>query len=415
MNQDLIRTNAKKAIAVFGFLSSIPNQLQKHVFYHIIEDAFAQSVFLTPHEATKELVTAVGAHIYFKKQEDVLLRHIFPNSTDEIVSALQKGEYDSSTDGLGLYLPEKRLMNDAFPYFKWNGDGKLDFSNMTTEVEELIKKHFDEQKPYYDEKNAFEKLGFLTLMMNVNKHLKYSEHATKYRSLFFKWYCDGQILDVVFDTITKSQITSVKRELLDYITERCLKDRRLFEVVNITWNEYRTFYNMIANKITFKTEDTRVDDDAIERVKPLGLPDKDIYERMTQSDNYGFRCFYTYLVQNQILNRDETEDIDFINIFSDEKKNKTIKRVAFHLKYKYNVNDLFHFIWQWYTEHCHINGEKKTDFFVRFKDCLKLLVLREGKEEEKNWDTKHLNPIPGNKVLYDGLLACQKSIPKNYK
>ena len=400
-------------MAVFRFVSSISDRLQKHMFYHIIEDAYAQSFFMAPQVAMKDLVKAISAHICYKTNEERLLRELFANNTTEIVTALNNGEHEGVTDGIKLELPDKRIMYDAFSYFKWGGDGEPDLSHMNEHIEMLITQFVEENKQKSEEENAFEKLGFLTLIINVNRRLSKEVLAVKYRSIFFKWYCDGQILDVVFDTMMKSKITSVKRELLNRITEGCLKDRILCEVVNTKWNEYRTFNDMISERTRFKTEDTHSDDTdyAVERVEPLGQPDKDIFAKMKGINNDGFKLIYSYLVENNYLNKEETKDFEFIDIFTDSKDNKRIKRVVFHLEFEYNVNNLFYFFWYWYyKDYCKNNKLTKKEFFVKFKNCLKLMVMRNSQEDETMGDDTHLNLVRGIRGLYDDLDDLRKKL-----
>ena len=398
MNENPSTVSAKRAIAVFRFLSSIPESIQRHVFNQILEDAFAQSEFFTREHALKDLCKSLKAHIFNVKDLNDVCEILFPKDISTVVSTvIQTGDFEKLEEELPIQLPGKLNMLQAFSYFRWSGDGELDLSNMIGSIEELIaalngKVHAQEANDEY----AFEKLGYLSLMLNSLERFEAGFADEKYRDIFVRWYCEGQILDVIFDTILNCKIISIKRWLWNHLVAGCEKNKTLCEVVNERWNEFRTFNNMLATEITFVTFEL---EEGYETAEPLGLPNDDVLNVLKLKN--GFEILYNEFITMGILKRDETSLNDFKMIFSNPDEIKEVKRVVFHMKFKQRVTSLLSFLLSIYHRKA-VKLEVKREFESRVRGCLKIMVGT--KIEEESIETKR-NRYSIDSDLYDEFIA----------
>ena len=390
MNDNPVTIKAKRAISVFRFLSSIPKTLQHHMFYQIIEDANAQSEFLTYGRALRDLVTAISDHIFNDKETKKVCELLFPgNLSSKILTVIQTGDFKKLEDGSQMRLPEKKDILQVFAFFRWSGDGMLNLSNLIENVEELIAEVENENTHINVEESAFEKLGFLTLMSNTLERPKLEK-----KCLFIRWYCNGQILDVVFDTIMNCKITSIKRMLLNHVKAECMKDSILCEVVNERWNEFRTFNRMLAHEISFSTMEMQEDN---EQVEPLGLPDKDVLKALetkkpVAEDSLdltdGFTKLFNELKNEGILKSEETSVTDFKKIFSNPDGVNKIKRVRFHMKKEKRVASLLIFFYQLYNIEAY---HGRSEFIEKVIERLQILITRNNEEIETKGNKRNIH------------------------
>ena len=369
--------SAKRAIAVFRFLSSLPESIQQHVFNQILEDAFAQSEFFTREHALNDLCTSLSVHVFNVKDMNDVCEILFPSDVSTMVSTvIQAGDFEKLEEELSIQLPGKLNMLQAFPYFRWSGNGELDLSNMIDSIEELIAaRNRDVNAQVANDELAFEKLGYLSLMWSSLERFEDGFVDEKYRDIFVRWYCEGQILDVVFDTLLNCKIFSIKRWIWNHLVAECKKDRTLCEVVNDNWNEFRTFNKMLATEISFITIEKQ---EGYETVEPLGLPNDDVLNVLKLKN--GFEILYNEFIKMGILKRDETSLNDFKMIFSNPDEIKKVKRVVFHMKFQKRATSLLSFLWDYYRKAVKL---EKRDFERRARECLKIMIGTEVEEESK--------------------------------
>lgn len=385
MNENPDVISAKRAIAVFRFLSSIPESIQQHVFNRILEDAFAQSEFFTREHALNDLCTSLSVHVFNVKDMNDVCEILFPSDVSTMVSTvIQAGDFEKLEEELPIQLPGKLNMLQAFPYFRWSGNGKLDLSNMIDSIEELIAaRNRDVHAQVANDELAFEKLGYLSLMLNSLERFENGFADEKYRDIFVRWYCEGQILDVIFDTLLNCKVFSIKRWIWNYLVAECKKDKTLCEVVNERWNEFRTFNKMLAAEVSFVTIEK---EEGFETAEPLGLPNDDVLNVLKL--NNGFEILYNEFINMEILRRDETSLNDFKMIFSDPSETKEVKRVVFHMKYQKRTTGLLSFLWDIYRKAVELN---KREFESRARRCLKIVEGTNIEEERKETERGRYN------------------------
>ena len=396
MNDNAVTIKAKRAISVFRFLSSIPRDLQRHVFYQILVDSYAQSEFLTHGRALRDLVTAISTHIFNEEEIKKVCELLFPGKlSSKILTVIQAGDFEKLEDESQIRLPEIKDMLQVFAFFRWSGDGVLDLSNVIETVEDLIAEDENKYSHISVEENAFEKLGFLTLMSNTLERLSGQSEKLKpeHKCLFVRWYCSGQILDVVFDTMLNSKVTTIKRMLLNHVEAECWNDSLLCEVVNERGNEFRAFNRMLAPEVTFVTMEKQEDD---ELVDPLGLPDEETLKALEtkkpvaedSSDTAdGFTRLFNELKNEGILKSDETSLNDFKRIFTHPDGINKIKRVRFHMKKEKRAASLLIFFYQLYNIEAY---HGRPEFIEKVIERLQILITRKKQEIETKGNKRNI-------------------------
>ena len=212
-----INVKAKNAVSVHRFLMSIPMDIQRHIFWQILGDAYSQSEFLPDEEALEQLVRALSAHYYeYKWPVSELCDNLFATETKELAAILQAGNLDQLSSALmaDLSLPSMKALFKEFRFFfiqdSLEGYTEGAVNNLESMiVEMLIQANNIDTKPKL---NAFEKIGYLTLMANIFSKRDHIDFEL-FISMFYRWYCEGQILDVIFDTIYNSK--NVGKNLFD--------------------------------------------------------------------------------------------------------------------------------------------------------------------------------------------------------
>ena len=398
-NSDIIKT--KKAIAVFRFLYSIPEDILKHVFYQIIQDAYAQCEFLTRERAILHLAYAIDAHINIndggkiKKLCDIL----FPESV-VISSVLLKRDFEKISNAYPQPLPEKSKMLQVFDFFRHKGHIEI------KPIEELLIATRSKSLTPLVTENVFDKLGFLTLMSSILEKRPSTEH---YQGLLIKWYCEGQILDVVFDTILNSNSFSIKRLLWNHLQNQCWKDCILCQLANERWNEFRTFNRMLASELDFKTAKKPEEE---ELVKPLGLPNKDVLQALEKKN--GFFLLYNALKNMDILDPNETTLNDFKSIFSnlDEDNNTNIRRVRFHMTNERKAASLIVYFWEDFYKTVYRGNS--VEFYDDLRKCIRILVVRKKVEQDSSGKNTNIQNADTDllKKFRDILRICGYSIKK---
>lgn len=384
MNENPDVISAKRAIAVFRFLSSIPESIQQHVFNRILEDAFAQSEFFTREQALIDLCTALSVHVFNVKDMNDVCEILFPSDVSTVVSTvIQTGDFEK-LEKQPVQLPGKLNMLQAFPYFRWSGDGELDLSNMIDSIEELIAaRNRDVHAQVANDELAFEKLGYLSLMMSSLERFEDGFVDEKYRDIFVRWYCEGQILDVIFDTLLNCKVFSIKRWIWNYLVAECKKDKTLCEVVNERWNEFRLFNKMLAIEMSFVTIEKQ---EGYETAEPLGLPNDDVLNVLKLKN--GFEILYNEFINMGILKRDETSLNDFKMIFSNPNEYNEIKKVVFHMNKENRMASLLLFFSYIYDKDD--SKEEQTRFIEKAKENLKIMIIRTKEERESKGNLRNL-------------------------
>jgi len=380
------RNEAKNAIAVHQFLASIPEDLQRHIFKQIIEDSFAQVELLPHRDACSQFLTALKCHMLEPINElcGKLCDLLFDESQrQEVIDAFRCDGLDKMAAIELSQLPEIGRIIRTFDFFSFRGGTDVAAAN---NLEGGIFFLLCNSENLGDEvyvNNAFEGLGWLSLMENI---FSKSDQSRLFFTLFKRWYVDGQILDVVFDTICNSKIVSIKRKLWNHLVSKCLDDARLCEIVNRRWEEFVAFNNVLSFATSYKFETNgRIDDnDDIEWVEPL-------FE-MKNSDADYFKM-YSYLVNDiNILKGDECSEEQFKDLFS--ARDKRIKRVTFHVKNEKHCGALMALFYEMFKQNkSEFNSISTAQEFIeqKFRKSIKCLMLKKGEVIESNYNARNMN------------------------
>ena len=219
-------------------------------------------------------------------------------------------------------LPPQEKLVEAYPCFSSEiVDEDVIVTYKERVQERLIKRYMIYGRSHFDvtssslEIKPFQALAYKTLFELWNS----GETTRTMDSLFFRWYCNGNLLHFIFDIVFRGESVSISRSMWRHLNDACSKDPFLADITQEKYNEFRKFTPSIP------THDFQFSGDKSQR-EQLGIPEfypalpkivrpkpKEGY--LTESEMHKL---YAELVRNGYLLETETSPEAFVDVFSGE-------------------------------------------------------------------------------------------------
>ena len=241
----------EKAFSTYLFLSRLPSPLSNFVFKRIIDEAYSIASALPKAVRIDSVLEGISNAIdlncenFSPLQEYLQIKVSEKNEIDSIIA-----QYDRREIKKGLCarfklwdLPAKEDLVDAYLCFSQTvpDDDVIDNhkeivrNKLTRLLSKYGRKFFE--KPKIVKLRPFQTLGYKTLFNEW-----FNDNTDQDMDLlFFRWYCQGDLLNIVLDSIFRGESTTVSQIMWQYIKDACKKDYYLSELTKEQYNEYRRF------------------------------------------------------------------------------------------------------------------------------------------------------------------------------
>ncbi len=355
--------NLETAAAIYKFFINMPDLCLKSVYKEIVEDCFRLAELCPVDEARELLIKSICDN--YEENGNGLKNHNLPiftkwvrrnkseKSRGEVESDIEKAIKERDYDMLSRLLMDDILYKDEvvslYELFIIKSKVEIDpriipcdqQTRLKTCIHDIVdEEESDDEQRKVDvvESNPFRMLGFVSFYSKcwaaVPDPNAISSKTMLYN--FYNEYCLGYIMDCVFDTIYKCNVTMLSRELWNYMKKTTEKNPVFCDITQKRFDEYRKFYPQIQ-KVVFKCENN---DNNKDTVGPL-------------PELKGYNLDYTFklLVDCGCLKDDQKEIFTkklFVGITGPEIEKihwyETAGKLAYFLrkvrdKYKYLTND----------------------------------------------------------------------------
>lgn len=329
----------EKAFSTHLFLSRLPSPLSRIVFKRIIDEAYGIASVLPKSNRIDSVLEGI-CNAFDLECEDfsplldyLQIRVIEKNEIDSTIAKNNREEIKKTLASFVKLrdLPAKEDLVDSYPCFSQtvpDDDVIVNYKeivrNKLTRLHSKYGREFFEN-PVTVRIRPFQALGYKTLF---NEWFN-DETDRQMDVLFFRWYCKGDLLNIVLDTIFRGESTSVSRVLWQHLKDACEKDSYLSDLTRQQYDEYRRFSPMIPpEEFIFKGVLPREANAESLGVFPA-LPKivKRDKENGPLSENEMF-LLYMKLVQKEYLIEKETPFEAFNKVFSGE--GRTARPIIWH-------------------------------------------------------------------------------------
>ena len=243
-----IEQNTNIAMEVFDFIIKLPSPLSEFVFKQIVEDSYYIASVQQFDEIKKQLLDSICFSFQSTKSVDMVCKYLgILNHYKEVDNLIMDGiELNKKLNDLCKFdhLPPIDDLIMAFPCFSVEVIGDDYLENMW----ELVRRKImdlegvnddNESHNRVERENCFVKLGYQSLFekwacdcvpVGLNKTI-------------YNWYCKGEIIDSILDTIFKCGVTSISRSVWDLLVKKCEQNYHLSIVTQQRYNLYRLFFH----------------------------------------------------------------------------------------------------------------------------------------------------------------------------
>lgn len=323
---------ADRAFSVYLFISRLPSPLSEFTFRQVIEDAYNCASVLPKEIRIEKALEGICEALFLESESfDALLECLGISLIDkeDINIAISQNSKAQLLDRMkSLYetkvLPPKEGFMDAYDNFSNNGfiEEEAIASNRIIIREKLAQVYMKYGPSFFDESaymslSPFEPLGYKTFFYYW---LANDEQASREKDRrFYRWYCQGDLLGLVFDVVYRGTVTSVSRGMLDHIRNECKKDYYFNEVVQEQFKKYREF-NPTVPPYEFYTEAPAPGGKGMESSFVPALPKIKMSEEAGYLNEQQLSNLYKELLERDYLDVAETPPDAFKNVFSGEGK-----------------------------------------------------------------------------------------------
>lgn len=161
--------------------------------------------------------------------------------------------------------------------------------------------------------NTFEAIGFKTFFMIFSANPTYDEKRSDCK--FYQWYCKGEVLRIVIETVLNCGVTSISFDLWDYISKECEKKTYLRKAFIDNCKPFKNVYSLELTGDAPEQEPTS-NDDSREKFPCLGelyyYSNKD--ETAKEANEEQLKQLYN-LLKNCKYIEEKTPLLAFCNIF----------------------------------------------------------------------------------------------------
>ena len=354
--------NLESAAAIYKFFINMPDLCLKSVYKEIVEDCFRLAELCPVDEARELLIKSICDN--YEENGNGLKNHNLPiftkwvrrnkseKSRGEVESDIEKAIKERDYDMLSRLLMDDILYKDEvvslYELFILKNKVEGDDAN-------LVRPNEPREVDVIDS-NPFRMLGFMSFYpkyCDINPNSETDSDKTILYN-FRNEYYSGYIMDCVFDTIYKCNVTMLSRELWNYVKKTTEENQSFCDITQKRFDEYRKFYPHIQEeKFKCKKDDNNNElSYALPKLKP-GLDLK---------WTFNFLCEKGYLLKDE-------ESIFTERLFSGE--DSKVENIHW-LKPTYTLS--------YFMGKCSsFFKEKKTNKFVLFDWAIKIFRDKNNK------------------------------------
>ena len=360
----IIEPYKKTANEVFGFLIGLPQILSRFVFQQIVKEAYAIAQYQLKEDVIKQLSTALSRSYSFAAPDsatEYLSSYTGIEKSKLINEMIIDGNKLSAVLSEGSY--DRLFHNDnlirACECFTFKGINCNELEGERWErLENIIKT--DKGKDMLlsgnclcESENCFFKLGYET---------QYLKDEEEYDKLIFRLYCNGEILDTIFECIWENNNNLISQALYNRLLDECKINKFLSKITEYRYNYLRI---NIKNGWLYR-EFPYIEEEKKTGIKGLGIiPEKD------DKFYHDIASKYTLLYQN--LNDPENgmdmdkemKNSDFIKMLSNDENVLPMNVPTWDL-YKVSA-----FAGCLYNHSGIRNKIAEKTFYGKFEQCLK--------------------------------------------
>ncbi len=247
---------AYTAIEIFELIATLPKPMGEFLFQRIVEDAYAIANVQSQEVIKHQILKALCDSFQSTQSVDPICKYLGINNYNDYKEVDQlildsKALYEKLRSVCVLeHLPPMEELVRAYSCFSVPIAGD-DFKNSWEIIREriLMINHSISDSCFnlYESNNCFIKLSYQTIF----EKLACNDPSTHYDILFYKWYCKGELIDSILDTIFKCKVSSVAHTLWELLVNRCEQHFYLSKIVQERYDYYRKFSPGLE-KYTFK-------------------------------------------------------------------------------------------------------------------------------------------------------------------
>lgn len=247
---DIIEKYVNTSIDVIKFIINLPAPLSQFVFRQIVCNGYKMASVLPKQEQKDHLLKAVSLSIELSKQTAPVYCYLnVEHHYRRLDEAVQQMDETTGTELLFNELkhlcswdtlPDSAELIHAFDCFSFSDNGN------TESLREIIRMRLEDvlyENPNIDKVlqnshcSCFLQLGYQTFF---EKWIASMLDAT-FDDLFVKWYCKGEVLDIVIDTIANCGVYTVSQSLFERVVSQCAENYHLSNIVQQRYDYYRQF------------------------------------------------------------------------------------------------------------------------------------------------------------------------------
>lgn len=254
-----IESYVNTAIEVSKLVSSLPSPLDAFVFRQILMNGYAVCAVIPQQEAVQQLIEAACMSFSTSNDPQPFMK-LLVNMNDFNSDRFKQVEHclDEIVDN--SMLARQRLAEilnevknqESFPQLEQVFSLYRIFSQpvsravyveglrvpLRKKLTELIQKNpLMAVEPLEDEPNAFKYLGFQTFLLTWCFS---SESCKRLDHLFFRWFCKGELLDIILDTMANCQSHFIRQSFMDLLIDWSKNDSRLTSILQQRYDRYLT-------------------------------------------------------------------------------------------------------------------------------------------------------------------------------
>ncbi len=319
----------EKAFSTYLFFSKLPSPLSSIVFKRIIDDSYCIASSLPKATRLDSVIEGISNAIDldcddFSPLLDYLqIRVVEKNDIDSTISKNDRGRIKKALNSKVTLrgLPAKENLVDSFPCFSQT---VLD-NDVIPNYKEIVRNRLTAFSLKYGNQffespmplkiRPFQTLGYKTLF---NEWFN-DETDRQIDLLLFRWYCKGDLLCIVLDTIFRGESTSISRVMWKYLNDACEKDPYLREITQEQYEEYRIFVPSVPpHEFVFKGKkplETDAESLGLFPTLPRVVRKQRINGYLNENEIF---ALYEKLIENGFLDRNETPFEAFSKVFSGE-------------------------------------------------------------------------------------------------
>lgn len=236
------------ALDVFLFLTSIPSPLAEFVYKRIVDEAYSIANAISFEKAKSQLIESICENI------NTMVEDINPICHFLGISRYYKDMENSIVDKEALVtlleqkcawekLPSIEGLIQSYPCYsikitgtEWMADTRATLWNKLTELYETKgKEYFSNSNTILVKNNCFQRLGYQTFFLNWLGN----ESVPADDVVFYNWYCRGELMDVVLNTIYTCNNDLISKSLLAWLIHQCELHQSLAIITQIRYDMLR--------------------------------------------------------------------------------------------------------------------------------------------------------------------------------